>query len=173
MNPAEFERLRDKVQQRLREEFCDVTRDGGVSWSQTEVIDDWGTDEQERAARASDRDRDWLEVANDPLWPKPNGSFSFLDPIGFRYYLAAAMFRALHTRSTHVGNEDLHFVLDVRYDKHRRAHFKLFTPGQRDATRLFIESVTLWAEFEETRDEWTDLLYDWDATWKRSADGTV
>lgn len=79
--------------------FRDVNRDGGVSWSETIEIDNHGSESARQAARRSDRDRHWSELVNDDKWdPGPGGSiggFVFLDPIGFRYYLPAAMIRCL------------------------------------------------------------------------------
>lgn len=81
----------------IKTEFAGVTRDGGVSWSEGSVIDDYGTKEERAAARAKDKDQSWMQVAEDPDW-KPNGNGSqwyFLDSIGFRYYFVAAMMRSL------------------------------------------------------------------------------
>jgi hypothetical protein len=51
----------------------------------------------EEPAAHNENDRFWLEVADDPGWDPDAGigGWAFLDGIGFRYYLAAALLRAL------------------------------------------------------------------------------
>ncbi len=81
----------------IKAAFKGVSRQGGVSWSETDVIDDYGTDEERRLAREGDSDQDWFEVASIPRFSKDGGwgSFCFLDAIGFHYYLPAAMIQSL------------------------------------------------------------------------------
>lgn len=79
-------------------EFSALTRKGGVSWSEGWVRDHYHyTAKDCEEARASDRDRNWLEVAVDPRWKTEAGfgPWSFLDPIGYRYYIIAALMRTL------------------------------------------------------------------------------
>lgn len=82
--------------------FDGVTRKGGVSWTETGVLDDYGSDDERAEAREQDSDSTWQEVLDNPHWTPDVGwgGFSFLDSIGFRYYLAPAMIRALLGRST-------------------------------------------------------------------------
>ncbi len=79
------------------ETFKGVTREGGVSWAESKVIDDYGSETEQLEARATDKDTCWEDLANDPDWePFPGiGGFNFLDAIGFRYYLAATMVKEL------------------------------------------------------------------------------
>ena len=60
------------------------------------MIDDYGTPEEQRAARESDADTSWTDLIDNPAW-EPDGSaaLSFLDAIGFRYYLPAVMILSL------------------------------------------------------------------------------
>jgi len=88
---------RHEIEREIRVAFAKVTRKGGVSWSETRVIDSYGTEAEAAEARLLDRESSWTELADDPKWD-PNcgiGGFSFLDPIGFRYYLPAAMIKSL------------------------------------------------------------------------------
>ena len=67
--------------------FDGVSREGGVSMSEAEVIDDYGSDEERATARLSDTEARWQDVPDEQLalnWP-----FHFFDPIGFRYYTPA------------------------------------------------------------------------------------
>lgn len=93
--PAHLQRELAAVEAEIRSAFHGVTREGGVSWTEAAAID--GTPElpDEQAARAMDTERGWEELVDDPAWiHEPGiGGLNFLDPIGFRYYLAPAMIR--------------------------------------------------------------------------------
>lgn len=72
--------------------FDGVTREGGVSWSEADVIDRYRTDEERQIAREQDTEPNWqalVEAQIGPPWDCVD--WCFLDPIGWRYYLAAAM----------------------------------------------------------------------------------
>lgn len=87
---------RDALLAEIYEAFPGGSRQGGVSWSEADVIDDYGTAEERAAARAKDRDSRWQDLLDDPNWnPEAGGRWSFLDAVGFRYYLPAAMVRAV------------------------------------------------------------------------------
>jgi hypothetical protein len=89
----------------IHDAFKDVTREGGVSWSEAYAIDDYTysvddnniLDEQRAKARDMDTDISWQELVDDPTWPPgPDfGGFSFLDAVGYRYYLAPMLIRSL------------------------------------------------------------------------------
>ena len=70
--------------------FAGVSREGGVSLHQTRVLDDAFPQESMDEAGAKDVDADWREVPDSSI-EKPDLHMSFLDPIGFRYYLPAYM----------------------------------------------------------------------------------
>lgn len=91
-----MEKEREALVEHIYEAFRGVSREGGVSWSETFVLDNYGSKEERAAARASDMDRDWTElVTGDAMRPAiAFGGPSFLDAIGFRYYLPALMLRA-------------------------------------------------------------------------------
>jgi|LauGreDrversion4_2_1035121.scaffolds.fasta_scaffold108745_2 hypothetical protein len=76
----------------IKDAFKDVTREGGVSWHECEVIDNYGSDAERALARSRDTDRHWTELlSTEAFYPSGIGGFCFLDPIGFRYYLPAAL----------------------------------------------------------------------------------
>lgn len=77
--------------------FAGVSREGGVSWSEAYVIDMNGEEGERRIDRAQDKDTRWEELVDNSDWDMERGigGWSFLDPIGFRYYLPAAMIRLL------------------------------------------------------------------------------
>jgi hypothetical protein len=83
----------------IKDAFGNVSRQGGVSWTETEVLDMYGTDAERKAARAKDTDRRWTELIDgDGFFECGIGGFCFLDPIGFRYYLPAAICISLRKR---------------------------------------------------------------------------
>ncbi len=85
---------RDRLVEQIRRAFHDVTRDGGISLREAHVIDDYGSDKKRAAARALETDSHWWEVDVSAI--DPGGScMSFMDSIGYRYYLPAYMTRIL------------------------------------------------------------------------------
>lgn len=96
--------LMHDLEAEIRKAFHGVTRVGGISWSEARVLDDyscyeWGLnaehDRLRREAQANDTERSWEDLVHDLNWKTApsGGNWSFLDPIGFRYYLAAALVR--------------------------------------------------------------------------------
>ena len=87
----------EKLLEQLKIAFQGVNREGGVSWSEAQVIDNYGSNEERNIARSSDKDRTWIDLATDPAWDvwDCSSNWSFLDKIGFRYYVAAAIARDL------------------------------------------------------------------------------
>jgi hypothetical protein len=81
------------------ESFSDVTRQGGRSWSDALALDLMGVPGVSFHTTHREDDTSWLEVAQDAGWiPDAGlGGWAFLDGVGFRYYLAAAMYRAVKT----------------------------------------------------------------------------
>ena len=79
------------VEADIRAAFKGVSREGGISWSEADVIDGYGTVEERESARALDKDRTWEELIDGPRWSDFVSNWCFLDPIGFRYYIAPAM----------------------------------------------------------------------------------
>lgn len=94
--PDSLTQERDELIAVIHEVFLGVTRDGGVSWSETYILDSAGSKSDQAKARELDTEKSWQELVNDPRW-QPGllvGGWSFLDPVGFRYYLPAGMIRA-------------------------------------------------------------------------------
>lgn len=101
MDTAELQAKREHLVAEIHAAFDGVSRDGGVSWNETFVIDAHGSDEARRNARRCDKDQSWTDLASDETWDcgPGNGGWVFLDPISFRYYLPAAMLRYIHVGS--------------------------------------------------------------------------
>lgn len=113
---------RDALIQEIHAAFKGVTREGGVSWSESVVIDDGGSDEKRQRVRSQDRETSWEELIDDSNWRSDRGvgGFSFLDPIGFRYYLAPAMIRC--TRPDDGGSMNGFRLTIPTEDPSSRAH---------------------------------------------------
>ena len=111
LSADEIDRERPLLTAEIHAAFKDVSRDGGVSWSESDVIDGYGSDEERAAARARDKDASWTQLVDDQHWNPDRGigGFSFMDAIGFRYYLPAAMIRCI--RSGY--DEGIQFHLDA------------------------------------------------------------
>jgi hypothetical protein len=90
LTPSLFQLRRDALIREIQHAFAGVTRDGGVSLHQANVIDHYGSHEQEVAARERDTERSWQEVPNADIGSNYS-ALSFLDPVGLRYYLPAYM----------------------------------------------------------------------------------
>lgn len=143
--PAHLKAEQAAVEAQIRAAFAGVTREDGFSWTQAEVIDRYGDDQAMRDALAGDTEQSWEELVDNPSWDDTGGvgGFCFLDPIGYRYYLAPAMIR--HVRGT--SGSSLQHNLTI-HDKHQRRHVSLLTPPQCEAVARFIR-------FKIARDQWT------------------
>ncbi len=88
-----------EVEFQIREAFRGASRAGGVSWSEARAIDLHESIEVQRAARDRDREPDWEHLVDDPDWKEEPGvgGFSFVEALGFAYYLAPAMIRCLRS----------------------------------------------------------------------------
>ena len=110
MHHTDLQSEHQAVIEEIHAAFADVSREGGVSWSEAEVRDRCGTDEERAAARAKDIDRHWSDLIDNSEWQDTGiGGFSFLDPIAIRYYLPAAMIRTMNDD----WNGDLTFRLTI------------------------------------------------------------
>jgi len=131
-------RLREEqiaVEQQIRRAFRGVTRAGGVSWSESVVIDNHGSEAEAAAAREQDTEQSWEDLVDDPNWIEDPGigGFNFLDPIGFAYYIAPAMIRS--ARRGH--GEFVGYALHIDGEFKRELVSRL-SPAQRHATARFV-----------------------------------
>ncbi|MFA6043677.1 MAG: DUF6714 family protein [Phycisphaerales bacterium] len=134
--PKHLARQQRAIEAQIREAFKGVTREGGVSWTETDVIDANGSDAERAAARASDRESGWGELVDDPKWEFGTswGGFSFLDAIGFRYYLPPAMIRDLRDGVPSVSLQcNLHIDSDYQLER-----VSLFNAHQSHVVARFV-----------------------------------
>lgn len=152
-SPERSDSERDALIAEIYELFRDVTRTGGVSWSESAAIDHYGSEEARLLARQSDQETHWSQLVDDDRWqPGPGGTvggFVFLDPIGFRYYLPATMIRCIHCLED-VG--DVSRFLNVTSEP-EFAEKALFTERQSRAIARFLwymaqqrEPSSVWLE---------------------------
>lgn len=141
---ALLKKERDALEREIREVFADVSREGGVSWSETYVLDDYGSDEECAAARARDLDQRWWELVDWVTWHGAGG-VNFLDAIGFRYYLPALMLREMFDKE----GAWLSFHLELS-DGNLRAHtlkkWSLLNRAQRRCVKRFLKYMVAWSE---------------------------
>jgi len=169
----ELAREREELIAEINAAFAGVTREGGVSWSESEVRDHYGTIEERARARARDQERSWEELVDDPAWhPDPGvGGLSFVDPIGFRYYVPAAMTRYLRGE----GEFSLASYLTLRdeFREHTLGTWSLLDARQRACVRRFLRHVLAVEEppvDPEARPGWWDPAfeaegYPWQPEW--------
>lgn len=87
--------------------FTGVSREGGVSLHEAGVIDEGGSAAERLEARLRDTENRWQDVPEEDLW-KEMGEYTFLDSIGFRYYLPAFLILSVtHFRDDIPYNDDL------------------------------------------------------------------
>lgn len=157
----------DRMEEEIRSVFADVTREGGVSWSETEVLDAYGSELERREARANDTELHWTDLVKDEKW-NPDcgvGGWSFIDAIGFRYYLPAAMIRCLRTRLD-CGIQD-HLELPPRdnqlYD-HALSKWSALDDSQRSCVARFIRCMILISDGDLSRQWWAQAF---DSYWSQ------
>lgn len=119
--------------------FGHVTREGGVSWRETVVVDDNGSDIERVTARLKDTENCWQELIDDDSWDPEMGvgGWPFLDAVGFRYYLPAAMIRSLDT-GFDVGIQSCLTLPRYSLRSHTLQQWSALDPGQKYAISRFI-----------------------------------
>lgn len=151
MHPDEVHEERAALIKEITAAFHGVSRANGVSWSETDVLDDYGSMDERLRARASDTDRAWTELVDDPEWRPDSGwgGFSFLDAIGFRYYLPAAMLRSV--REGENAGIKFHLTVPPRGDtlrQHGLEQLSLLNQRQARCVARFIRFMIEWRKLE-------------------------
>lgn len=151
----------EAVESQIRAAFKGVTREGGISWSETEAIDMYETEEQQAAARARDTERCWEDLIDDPKWDEGLGvgGFCFLDEIGYRYYIAPAMIRSTHNGGVQWGS----FALE----RPQTGYEEVISHKQGAAIVRFLKFMIAVAKEYEVYDDSWEIAYekvwrDWD-----------
>lgn len=161
-------RERDSLKVEIYEAFCDVNREGGVSYREAGVLD-WGGTEVERAeARAWDTESHWTELVDDrTVIVECDACWFFLDPIGFRYYLPVALIRSLYyNRAQHSRDYGIQFHLTLSEDRRERFLHKwsLLDLRQRRCIRRFIKYMIAYHK-NDGGSEWEGWQASLDSYW--------
>jgi hypothetical protein len=132
--PAQLVPEASAVEQEIRTAFKGVSREGGISWSESVELDLYGSPGEQAAARARDKDQHWEDLVDDVAWRHDQGvgGFAFLDAVGFRYYIAPAMIR-----SARAGGCDLEYWLTIDDDLGIR-RVRAIDPSQGKAIARFL-----------------------------------
>lgn len=148
----------------IEEAFKGVNRKGGVSWSEAHVLDDYGDLAERLKARKEDKDKDWHELLRDPKWQPDSGhgGWAFLDPIGFRYYLPAAMIRSVQQGY----DAGISFWLTLAKGRGGDLEdWSKFTPKQRYCVRSFV--LYMLSASKEEESECGDWRLAFESYWSR------
>jgi hypothetical protein len=123
------------VEAQIRQAFRSVRRAGGTSWSESRVVDNYGSDEEREAARVKDTERSWEDLVDDPAWNEEPGigGFNFVDAIGYVYYIAPAMIRCARRG----GGEFVGYALTID-GGFREDQIRLISPKQAAAIARFV-----------------------------------
>lgn len=92
------ETARSAVIAEITSAFDGVSREDGVTLHEADVIDDYGSDAERQKARRLDQDSRWQDVPETDIENYP--ILCFLDPKGWRYYIAAYMVWSLRHHMT-------------------------------------------------------------------------
>ncbi len=130
----ELDAVRNAIVAEIYCAFQNVTREGGVSWSESVALDDYGGPDVCEAARLGDTDANWGELVDDERWVPDCGSggFNFLDANGFRYYLPPAMVRSLRS------SQDEGIRLKLAALQNRPEQFSVLDQRQRRCVARFL-----------------------------------
>ena len=153
----------------IREAFDGVRREGGISLHQAQVLDDYGSEEQLKKAAALDRDKKWSDVPSKDI-EGHTSTLSFVDPIGFRYYIAAYMVWSLENYEASDSFSVDHTIYslnpstkaDIR--AHQMERFSLLTQAQAHAISSFLRYMAAHSDGRADDGAANEALYDY---WER------
>ncbi len=143
--------------------FKGVSREGGVSLREGEVLDCCGSDKKRARARRQDIEKRWQDVPNADIVLYRSSLF-FMDAIGLHYYLPAFITYALR----HSDNDDwdiIGAILQVLEAKQRGGKpvmepYKLFTNAQAQAIGHFLQYIAAHGD-EYNRDDAARVFRDY------------
>lgn len=148
--------------------FRDVGLGRGTSWNEARALCGEDVRLETSAERRESPLMRWTEVAQDPEWAPANrlGAWSSLDPVGFRFYLPAAMLRCLRggraSGLCHALTLPLHGDEEVCFQR-----WSLLDAAQRACVRRFAEFMRDLAQEsgqDDYEEAWQDAL---DGYWGR------
>lgn len=122
------------VVQKIEAAFANVPLENGVSLREADVIDDYGSLGQRKAARKQDELTDWRRIPDTDL-AHYDWCLSFFDAKGLRFHLPAYMRFALRNFQTS-SSASINGVIHQLCHQHG---LELLTTQQRSAVRHFLK----------------------------------
>ena len=157
---------RDALINEIETAFDGISREGGVSWVDAMVADACGDERAGQHVQSANRDARWQDLLAEGVeFPGDGiGVWPFLDAIGFRYYLPAAMILTIVS-----GNDaTVCFPLTLESGSPSswpRDRWTLLNLRQRRCVKRFLQYMNVVEAFA-----WT-LRSDWNANeWGRALD---
>ncbi len=137
-HPQDLAAERDALIAEIYAAWKGVTREGGVSWSETWCIGDFLDDTPEDRAKAREKDNElnWEELADNPPWTTHGHPVLFLDPISSRYYIAPMLVCTLRGKPVSHVQELLLLTLEGFCYRHDR--WSLLNDNQRACIARFL-----------------------------------
>ncbi|RYX82142.1 hypothetical protein EON83_20710 [bacterium] len=156
MSELSYEQRKQALIDEITAAFDGVSREGGVSYTEARMLDDKGpfaTVEGLAEARRQDTETRWQDVPEDDIGlGAGHSNLSFLDPIGFRYYIPAYIVWYLRymdeedPQSPYCDSNTFGSVISAlklhggkEWEEYTLTRFRLFTAKQRKAIAHFLE----------------------------------
>ncbi|HLP84584.1 MAG TPA: hypothetical protein VK157_09565 [Phycisphaerales bacterium] len=170
---------RDRLRTDITAAFAHVHRGKGapemMSWSESVVVDHYGSAEERAAARRADLDTHWTQLIDDARW-RPFGGIGgwvFLERPAYRYYVPPTMMRFLMlARGSDEPEEKRTRTLTRNLDDQRFAEVLRqiakpppWSPAERASVARFIWCMERWTDpaycLPGTRNPWRRALRVW------------
>lgn len=141
----EDEDFRTAVLREIEAAFDGISREGGLSLHEAEIVDNYGTPAQRDDARTLDTDTRWQDVPSGDIRTY-HWILAALDPIGYRYYLPAYMTWSLMNLKSPRDTTSIDATImsltrgeDEAHEEWEFDRFSVFTPRQADAIARFLQ----------------------------------
>jgi hypothetical protein len=125
---------------RISQCFANVKLGEGVSWHQADEIDNHGSVDELRSARARDAEKPWRDVSS-AIFDELPSAVGFLDSKGLLYYLPAFMVADLRRNGSWNSAVDDGFVSALRESAPSRELQSLLSDDQRQVTADWLDIV--------------------------------
>ena len=135
MKSSEFKAVIDQIERA----FSNVTLEAGVSLHEADVIDDYGSDDERKKARAGDEKEDWQHISEEDI-ARYQHVLCFMDAEGLRFHWPAWMvftLRRYKTSDSLSTDSVIYSICRSAADHNTRA---LLSEEQRNAIIGFLEA---------------------------------
>ena len=123
--------------------FDGVWREDGVTLHQARVLDDYGDEEEQAAARKKDKDTRWQDVPDRWIERDLANTLPFLCPKSFRYYIPAFMIWSLknYDRADSPASDYTIYALELTDEIRdmQLERFQMFNDEQSGAIARFLD----------------------------------